>query len=129
MKWSTASTFLPLLGMMFVDMTSGKPLLRSNNDKDDPVIHRKLQRIHKDATIIPDSYIVLFHENKNGLHQRNRQLAGRSLATLEKETGMVMKHEYTNVLNGAIAIENVSKDVLYDILEDPTVKNVVQVRQ
>lgn len=105
--------------MIVLDTTCGSMMLRSSNSD-----HRKLQRIHSYAETIPGSYIVMFHKDQ----QNRRQLAGRSLSSAEEMDGIIVQHEFVHVLEGAIAIENVTDDVLFEILEDPNVKKVVPVR-
>jgi hypothetical protein len=95
--------------------------------------YEKLQPIHEDADIIPGSFIVLYHPSndtsiRRGGRRSRRLLAGRSLTSLQVDTGIILQHEYHHVLDGAIAIENVTDDMLDEILDDPNVAQVVPVR-
>ena len=125
MKLSVSFTFLHLLGMIVLDTTHGNMMLRSSSsNSENHNNHRKLQSIHSNAKTVSGSYIVMFHKDQ----QHKRQLAGRSLSSNEEMDGIIIQHEFVHVLHGAIAIDNVTDDVLHEILDDPNVKQVVPVR-
>lgn len=84
-------------------------------------LHRKLDVIEDDTTVIHEAYVVVFDDNISAESKES------IVISVEMSGGTIM-YEYYDSFNG-IAIEDASDDCLDEILDHPDVIRVMPVRK
>ena len=84
-------------------------------------LHRKLDALDYDTTVVPEAYVVVFDDN---ISAESKESIFFSL----EMSGGTIKYEYYDSFNG-IAIEDASDDFMDEILDHPDVIRVMPVRK